>query len=148
MAKGGQKKTVRAAGCVVWRVNPDTEPGEGEAGFEVLVIHRDRYDDWSFPKGKLDEGETDLDAALREVREETNMEGTLGSELSPVAYTDHKGRSKTVRYWPLQYRSGRFEPNDEVDSIEWLGVTAARARLSYRHDAELLTELVRRRERS
>lgn len=148
MAKGGEVQSVRAAGCVVWRVNPDAEPGEREAGLEILVIHRERYDDWSFPKGKLDEGETDLDAAVREVREETNVEGTLGPELSPVAYTDHKGRSKTVRYWPLEYRSGEFEPNEEVDSIEWLGVTAARARLSYQHDAELLMELVRRWELS
>ena len=146
MGKSGRDETVRAAGCVVWRESTNEPGGEGDPEIEILVIHRDRYDDWSFPKGKLDNGESDLEAALREVREETNVEGTLGPELSPVVYTDHKSRLKTVRYWPLEYTSGRFEPNDEVDSIEWLGVGAASTRLSYAHDVELLSELVRRRE--
>lgn len=137
--RASEKRAVRAAGCVVWRSTAGDD-------VEVLVIHRDRYDDWSFPKGKLDAGETEREAALREVREETNVEGELGDELALVSYTDHKGRPKTVRYWLLEYVSGRFEPNDEVDAIAWLDVEAARARLSYQHDVDLLTELLHRRE--
>ena len=146
MAKGGEERIVRAAGCILWRprLGPDCGDDDEHAPFEVLVIHRDRYDDWSFPKGKLEEGETELAAAIREVREETNMEGTLGVELPMVSYTDRKGRPKTVRYWPLEYQSGEFEPNDEVGVVEWLGVNAAIDRLSYTRDVELLAEFVRR----
>ena len=144
MAKGGDGRTVRAAGCLLWRPRLGRDGDDEHAPFEVLVIHRDRYDDWSFPKGKLDKGETERAAAIREVREETNMEGTLGAELPTVSYTDRKGRPKTVRYWPLEYRSGEFEPNDEVGVVEWLGVEAAIGRLSYARDVDLLAEFVRR----
>lgn len=121
---------VRAAGAVVWRRGPD--------GVEVLVVHRPRYDDWSLPKGKLDEGESHEAAALREVEEETGCSGELGPELAASAYVDHKGRPKTVRYWALEAGDGDLRPTDEVDRAEWLAVDAARRRVSYRRDVEVL----------
>src|SRR5207302_7956801 len=81
---------VRAAGGVVGRLAPDGE-------LEVLLVHRPRYDDWSLPKGKLHAEETEEAAALREVEEETGFRCELGPELPRSAYTDSRGRPKTVR---------------------------------------------------
>ncbi|HSL58755.1 MAG TPA: NUDIX hydrolase [Acidimicrobiales bacterium] len=121
---------VRAAGAVVWR--------RGADGVEVLVVHRPRYDDWSLPKGKLDPGETDEQAAVREVHEETGLRGSLGPELAASAYIDHQGRPKTVRYWAMEVSDGAFTPSDEVDEVAWLAVGAARARVSYARDVEVI----------
>ncbi len=126
--------TIRAAGCVVWRA--------AETGLEVLVAHRDRYDDWSFPKGKRDPGESDEACARREVKEETNLEGEFGPELTSVTYVDHKGRNKVVRYWLMRWCRGEFVPNEEVDEVLWLGPPEAAALLSYQHDENLLIEAV------
>jgi 8-oxo-dGTP diphosphatase len=118
---------VEAAGCVV------------RCGADVAVIHRPRYDDWSFPKGKLDPGETFEEAARREVREEIGVDAELGDELPPTEYVDHRGRSKIVRYWLMDVAEPPpFAPNDEVDEVRWLPLDEARALLSYDRDRELL----------
>lgn len=122
---------VHAAGGVVWRTSPTGET-------EVLVVHRPRYDDWSFPKGKCDPGESSRETAEREVREETGYEVAFGAELPEIRYRDHKDRPKLVRYWAMTVVGGAFEPNDEVDEVRWLALDAARAQLSYPHDAALL----------
>jgi 8-oxo-dGTP diphosphatase len=122
---------VRAAGGIVWRRR------NGEV--EVLLVHRPRYDDWSFPKGKCDAGEADEECAAREVWEETGLRCALGEELPEVRYIDHKARSKVVRYWVMTVASsGRFEPGDEVDELAWMPLDDARARLTYQHDVALL----------
>lgn len=127
---------VEAAGCVVWRIHSNE--------FQVLIVHRPRYDDWSLPKGKLDEGEKFLDAAVREVDEETGCTGTIGAELAPVTYVDHKGRSKIVRYWLMEadpsFDNAGFVANDEVDELRWSASAAARRTLSYGHDAALVDQ--------
>jgi 8-oxo-dGTP diphosphatase len=123
------RRHVRAAGGVLVR--------DGQ----VALVHRPKYDDWALPKGKLDEGESWEDAALREVREETGYHGALREELSPVEYTDPKGRPKTVRYWRMDVLDGEFEPNDEVDELRWLIPSAAAELLTYPHDRELVAEL-------
>ena len=105
-------------------------------------MHRDRYDDWSFPKGKLDPGETHRQAALREVEEETGLRCKTGDELPEVRYDDRKGRPKRVRYWSMEAVDGSFEPNDEVDEVRWLSLDEARATLSYVHDLTVLDGLV------
>ncbi|MCB1030247.1 MAG: RNA degradosome polyphosphate kinase [Acidimicrobiales bacterium] len=114
---------------------------EGDTGPEVLVVHRPRYDDWSFPKGKSDPGETFEQTALREVNEETGYEVELRGELPEVRYLDHRGRPKLVRYWKMEIVGGSFEINDEVDEAKWLPVDLARSVLSYRHDARLLDSI-------
>ena len=122
---------VRAAGGVVWRRAAD--------GVEVLLVHRPRYDDWSFPKGKNDPGEGDEACALREVAEETGIVAELGDELPTVTYVDHRGRPKVVRYWAMQVlRDGGFEPGDEVDELRWVRLDVAAAILSYQHDVGVL----------
>jgi 8-oxo-dGTP diphosphatase len=122
---------VEAAGGVVWRRRDGGD-------LEVLVVHRPRYDDWSFPKGKLDPGEDHRTAAWREVWEETGFECELGDELAEVRYADRFGRPKRVRYWAMQVTGGVFEPNDEVDELRWASPDDASSLLSYEHDAGLL----------
>jgi 8-oxo-dGTP diphosphatase len=126
---------VRAAGGVVWRVE------EGE--LQVLLVHRERYDDWSFPKGKLDRGERHEDGALRETEEETGYRCVLGHELPPTRYRDGKGRKKTVRYWEMTAVEGAFASNHETDEARWLTLDEARAMLSYAHDVEVLDAFAR-----
>ncbi|MEX2552527.1 MAG: NUDIX hydrolase [Actinomycetota bacterium] len=123
----GDNQPVRAAGGVITR-----RSATGER--EVLVAHRPRYDDWSFPKGKAAPGESDEDCALREVEEETGLKCRLGAELSPASYTDRKGRPKSVRYWAMEPVVGEFTPNDEVDRAEWVSLRGALDLLSYDHD--------------
>jgi 8-oxo-dGTP diphosphatase len=123
---------VLAAGGVVLR--------SGSDGFEVAVIHRPKYEDWSLPKGKLNEGEGFEEAALREVEEETGMTCELGPGLSAVAYLDRKGRSKLVRYWLMRPTQGEFIPSPEVDELRWVKQEEAAELLSYEHDAELVRE--------
>jgi len=97
---------VRAAGGILWRRD------DGDA-VEVLVIHRERYDDWTFPKGKLDPGETWEQAAVREVWEETAIVAVLGAEVATTDYRDHNGRAKRVRYWAMVVAADEgFVPND------------------------------------
>jgi 8-oxo-dGTP diphosphatase len=134
MAVDPEAAEVRAAGGVVWRRSTD-------GGIELALVHRPRYDDWSFPKGKLDPGESWEEAALREVREETGLECTLGRELPPTGYRDPKGRSKAVRYWLMEPRDGAFAPTREIDELRWLSPDAARRKLSYAHDAALIDEV-------
>jgi 8-oxo-dGTP diphosphatase len=128
---------IRAAGGVVWRDGPN--------GVEVLLVHRPQYDDWTLPKGKLDAGETDEEAAVREVEEETGLRCRLGRELVRTDYVDGKGRPKTVRYWEMVAEAGAFEPGDEVDEIEWLPVDEAMGRLSYERDLPVLVEFTEQR---
>ena len=104
----------------------------------VLLVHRPRYDDWTFPKGKLDPGESFEDAALREVEEETGVRCGLGHELPATRY-EVRGRQKLVRYWLMAPESDAdFVPNDETDEIRWATPEEARGLLSYDHDRELL----------
>ena len=128
----GRDDVIRAAGCVVYR--------SGDGGTEVLLVHRPHHDDWSFPKGKRDGGESDLECALREVAEETGFRGEVGPEL-PTARYEVRGRPKVVRYWLLLQTGGEFEPNDEVDEIRWMSPGDAAELLDYEHDIALLADL-------
>ena len=110
---------------------------------QVLLVHRPRYDDWSFPKGKCEEREGDEDCALREVGEETGLACVLGESLPTVSY-ESKGRPKRVCYWLMESRGGEFTPHREVDRIEWLDLDEAVERLTYDHDRGLLAVVMGR----
>lgn len=135
-----QEFEVRAAGGVLARASVGDQSDQGS--IEVVIVHRPRYDDWTFPKGKAEDGETDEQTALREVHEETGFLCELSEELPSVTYRDHKGRSKIVRYWVMNVRSGSFVANDEVDCLEWVTPIAAGERLTYDHDVDVLSAFV------
>jgi 8-oxo-(d)GTP phosphatase len=128
------KVAVRAAGAVVWR--------PGRRGPEIALIHRPRYGDWSFPKGKLDPGEGWVVAAVREVFEETGFPVILGRRLPTQLYDVSLGgprRMKKVKYWAAQAAADvEFQPNEEVDRLEWLSIPQALRRLTRSTDADLL----------
>jgi 8-oxo-dGTP diphosphatase len=110
---------------------------------EVLLVHRPRYDDWTFPKGKGEPGERAEDTARREVEEETGLRCALGPEVAQTEYVDGRGRDKVVRYWRMEALDGAFTPNREVDAVDWLAPDAARARLTYEHDRDVLEAALR-----
>jgi 8-oxo-dGTP diphosphatase len=134
-------KDVLAAGAVVFR------PGK-----RVLLVHRPRYDDWSFPKGKLDPGEHVTSAAVREVSEETGLHIRLGVPLSSQRYPVTGGRTKQVSYWVGRVVGSddvsRYRPNAEIDAVEWVPFDAAMDRLTYDYDRATLKEARPQRRRT
>jgi 8-oxo-dGTP diphosphatase len=125
-------RPVRAAGGVLYR------DGYPDSGPEFLVVHRNRYHDWSLPKGKVDGKETYEEAAVREVLEETGLKTTTHNYLGAVTYETLRSRTKVVRYWLMKAKKGEFKPNSEVDRVEWVGLHGAQALLSYNRDARLV----------
>jgi 8-oxo-dGTP diphosphatase len=127
----GDSEAIRAAGGVIWRRSPAGE-------LEVVLVHRPQYDDWTLPKGKVDPGESDEQAALREVEEETGVVARMGSELPSTAYHDRYGRPKVVRYWAMTVESGVVGGQHEVDEARWFPLSEARRRLTYPRDHAVL----------
>jgi 8-oxo-dGTP diphosphatase len=125
---------IKAAGAVLWR--------EADGDVEIAVVHRQRYDDWSLPKGKLDRGETIPACVAREVLEETGYSCVLGRFLRQVSYTV-RGDAKAVDYYAAEAVSGSFEANDEVDVLRWMSIAEASSLLTYSHDREVLAEFGR-----
>lgn len=127
--------TVYAAGAVLWR--------EEKGQLKVLLVHRGRYDDWAWPKGKVDPGENLLETAVREVREETGIKVTLGVKLPVLHYNLPSGEPKEVHYWVARVTDkalagSKFKPDDEVSEVAWLTVHEARSRFSYTDDIPYL----------
>ncbi|MCP4309074.1 MAG: NUDIX hydrolase [bacterium] len=126
------RSKLRAAGGVVYR------DGDPDSGPEFLVVHRQRYHDWSLPKGKLDRGEDYEQAAMREIQEETGLKCERRDYLGAITYETQRGRLKIVKYWLTKKRKGKFVPNKEVDNVEWVGLHGAQALLTYNRDARLV----------
>ncbi len=128
---------VVAAGAVVVR-----------NGKQVLVVHRPRYNDWSFPKGKLDRGEHALTAAVREVQEETGVKVRLGPPLPDQRYSMGR-RMKTVHYWVGEAIDdddiSTYWPNKEIDDLKWVSIRKAPELLTYAHDRRTLRKSLRKR---
>ncbi len=135
-AAGGEAahvSVVRAAGGIPVRV--------GRNGLEVLLVHRPQYDDWSFPKGKCEPGESDEACALREVAEETGLVCALEAELPSTSYRDSRARAKRVRYWRLRVVAGELGFAHEVDGARWVSVAEAETLLTYERDLAVLRAL-------
>jgi 8-oxo-dGTP diphosphatase len=117
---------VRAAGGLVLR--------DGS----VLLVHRPAYGDWTFPKGKLERGESWQEAARRELEEETGLRVEVGGEVGRTFYRDAAGRAKEVRYY-LAFADGEPVAQNEVDEVRFVPLAAAADILSYRRDRDLIS---------
>ncbi len=135
-----QAPVTLAAGAVVARTGP-----------EVLLVHRPKYDDWSFPKGKLDPGEHATTAAVREVAEETGLDIRLGPPLPDQHYPVAAG-PKVVHYWSGRVVGGddvsTYQANAEIDEVAWVPLDKVARRLTYRYDRETLAHFLAVRRRS
>lgn len=133
---------VVAAGAICWRLHKDE--------VQVLLIHREHHRDVSFPKGKLDPGESVPEAAVREVHEETGYRVALGAPLADAEYVLPNGRDKVVHYWVAEVtakeleRAGAFAANDEVAAVEWVPVEDAARMLTYERDVAVLEQFAER----
>lgn len=138
--------TVVAAGALVWRVR------DGE--LQVLAVHRPRYNDWSWPKGKIDKSETLPQCAIREVAEETGKQITLGQPLPTLRYGLDSGKTKVVKYWAAHVTSPKSPclaarpkvksaPKHEIDKKRWLTVEQAREKITNPLDLRPLEALVK-----
>ena len=154
------QRLVRSAGALVWRfTDPErvAVPGESidPADIEVLMVHRPRYHDWSWPKGKTENGESLVAAAVREVEEETGQIITLGAPLTTQRYRLGGGQTKEVHYWvgtpvPAGHASERLRapvaraPRTEIDQTAWTSPERAADMLTRRGDRRLLADIVAR----
>ena len=131
--------TVFAAGALCWR--------EVEGELKLALVHRGRYNDWSWPKGKVDPGETLPQTAVREILEETGLSIKLGQRINVSNYILPNGAHKEVHYWAARVSDAdvarsKFKPDDEVAEVRWVTVFEARSLLTYEYDHEVLDKLV------
>jgi 8-oxo-dGTP diphosphatase len=135
---GADGAVIAAAGALPWR--------RRRGKLQVALVHRPRYDDWSWAKGKLDPGEEWPVAAVREVFEETGLQVRLGRPLPVSLYSvaDASGRRepKEVRYWAAEVIGGDGSLLHEIDEVVWLDVEAGAELLSYDRDREQLVALI------
>ena len=126
---------ILAAGAVLWRKSEKKK-------IEVLIIHRPKYDDWTFPKGKAEIGEPLIACAYREVLEETNIETAFGPYLGEVEYLTNDGKKK-VSFWSAKVVKVKdFKPNAEVDQLKWVEVTKVKELLTLDTDRKILEQFL------
>jgi len=127
-----EHELIRAAGAVLWRRLSDEL-------LQIALIHRPRYNDWSFPKGKAEENESDISCAYREVLEETGYVSQFGPELGNVNY-EVDGKKKVVKYWAAQAIGNPIHPIDlgEVDQLIWVTLDDAKKKLTLESDQKIL----------
>lgn len=128
---------IRAAGALLWRESIERK-------IEVALIHRPRYDDWSLPKGKLEQGESAIQCAYRELTEETGIKASFTRSLGSVEYLE-SGELKRVLYWAAHCSPEQtpFVPNDEVDQLIWLSFDEASEKASHKSDREIIERFSR-----
>jgi 8-oxo-dGTP diphosphatase len=127
---------ILAAGAVLWRKSEKKK-------IEVIIIHRPKYDDWTFPKGKAEVGEPLIACAYREVLEETNIETAFGPYLGEVEYLTNDGKKK-VSFWSAKViKEKEFNSNAEVDQLKWVEVTKVKELLTLDTDRKILEQFLR-----
>ena len=104
----------------------------------IAVVHRPEHGDWSLPKGKLEPGEDDATAAVREVREETGRDAVIERDLGTVSYEVASGRPKTVRWYLMSASAGEIDTADDVDDVRWLAPDGVEELLTYATDRDVL----------
>jgi len=127
-----ESSVIQAAGAVLWRYSKTNK-------IEIALVHRPRYDDWSLPKGKVEEKESHIACAYREVSEETGFKAIFGPEIGKATYKSPEGK-KVVRYWSAQAvgeAEGGVDKN-EIDEILWLEIKDARKKLTLDDDREIV----------
>jgi len=123
---------IRAAGALLWRETT-------ERTIEIALIHRPKYDDWTLPKGKIEEGETALQCAFRELIEETGITASFTRQLGTVEY-EESGQRKRVIFWAAQCAkdASQFIANEEVDQLEWLSPELALSKATHESDQQMI----------
>ena len=133
--KLGTSGVIEAAGGLLWR--------ESSQGRQIAIVHRSRYDDWTLPKGWREKGEKFIEAAAREVTEETNCQVQIGEFAGTTSYMVD-GIPKIVLFWHMNLTEDcGFEKNAEVDSMAWLGVEEALERLDYEVEKNFLSRVIK-----
>lgn len=124
---------IKAAGGILLRSTP--------RGEEVMIVYRNRYQDWTLPKGKLKEGESFPEAALREVEEETGCSCRLGTYLGAISYA-YNGIPKVVMFWKMSVIEEKpMAANDEIGEAVWVQVATAMQRMTHAQEKSLLTRV-------
>ena len=130
MAK--EKPKIFAAGVVLIK--------QANFGKKVAVIHRPYRQDWSLPKGKIENDELPQLAALRELREETGLSCKLLNPLPDRLYYKDEDL-KQVYYWKALLKGDEnFSVNEEVDELVWCNKRQLKKKLTYPDDIELALE--------
>ena len=122
---------IQAAGAVLWRYS--------KKKIEIALVHRPKYDDWSLPKGKVEDKESHIACAYREVIEETGFTPVFGPEIGQAVYTVPEGK-KLVRYWSAKVTDAPPTAVDksEIDEVLWLEVKEARKKLTLDDDRAIV----------
>ena len=134
--KDAPSDLIRAAGGIIRRF-------VSNGRVEVACIYREARGDWTFPKGKIDDGETFEQGALREVVEETGMSCHVIRFAGTTNYTHRKGKPKIVAYYLMEANEGEFAPNEEVDELIWVSPESVHANLTWSRDRELFDEVMK-----
>lgn len=145
-----KKDLITLCGGLVIRTNTTHE----DELFDVLLIHRPKKGDWSFPKGRLDSKESLEGAAWREVQEETGL--TINFDLMQLAGHAMWGR-RVAYYWTMFYADPNFPrtknepgfvPNDEVDKVKWVRLSKVHRHLSHQYEVKMVQRVLDRWEKN
>lgn len=127
-----------SAGGVVFK-NPSASSGQEH--IMILLAQHSQHHGWVFPKGLIDAGESQEQAAVREVEEETGVQATIKKPLEPVTYWyqfQGEKRKKTVYYFLMEYQSvDMAKKDDEMEQVEWVRAGDVEQRLTYPSDKKV-----------